>query len=45
VGKLDESYLKTNGFPIDEIVEKTGNEKYNFVEFDQKEVKGAFKIV
>ena len=44
LGKLDESYLKGNGFPVDEIKEKTKNEKYYFVEFDQKEVKGPFKI-
>lgn len=44
LGKLDESYLKTNGFPVEEIISRTGNEKYRFVEFDQKEVKGAFII-
>lgn len=44
LGKLDESYLKTNGFPVEEIKEKTKNEKYYFVEFDQKEIRGAFKI-
>jgi hypothetical protein len=45
LGKMDESYLKTNGFPVAEIVEKTGNEKYNYVEFDQKQVKGSFRIL
>jgi hypothetical protein len=44
LGKLDESYLKGNGFPVEEIKEKTKNEKYYFVEFDQKEIKGPFKI-
>jgi hypothetical protein len=44
LGKLDESYLKTNGFPVDEIIARTGNEKYNFVEFDQKQITGAFRI-
>lgn len=44
LGMNDKSYLKNNGFPVDEIVEKTGNEKYIFVEFDQKEVKGPFTI-
>ena len=44
LGKVDESYLKEKGFPVAEIVEKTRNEKYHFALFDQKEVKGAFKI-
>lgn len=44
LGKVDESYLKEKGFPVAEIVERTRNEKYVFVTFDQKEVKGAFKI-
>lgn len=44
LGLNDMSYLKANGFPIDEIVKRTKNEKYNFVEFDQKEVKGGFRI-
>jgi hypothetical protein len=44
LGKLDESYLKTNGFPVEDIIKKTGNEKYIFVEFDQKEIKGPFTI-
>jgi hypothetical protein len=44
LGKLDESYLKTNGFPVDEIIQRTKNEKYVFIEFDQKEIRGGFKI-
>jgi hypothetical protein len=44
LGKMDESYLKTNGFPVEEIKSKTGNEKYIFVEFDQKNIKGPFII-
>lgn len=44
LGLNDKSYLKQNGFPVDEIIEKTGNEKYIFCEFNQKEVKGAFMI-
>jgi hypothetical protein len=44
LGKLDESYLKTNGFPVDEIIARTRNEKYNFIEFDQKQITGAYRI-
>lgn len=44
IGLNDASYLKTNGFPSEKIMEKTGQEKYVFVEFDQKEVKGGFTI-
>lgn len=44
LGKMDESYLKTNGFPVEEIVNKTGNEKYRYVEFNQKAVFGPFMI-
>jgi hypothetical protein len=44
LGLNDYSYLKTNGFPSEDIKEKTGNEKYKFVEFDQKEVNGPFII-
>lgn len=45
IGLNDASYLKTNGFPSEEIMQKTGQEKYIFVEFDQKNVKGGFTIV
>ncbi|MDP4170147.1 MAG: hypothetical protein Q8906_06010 [Bacillota bacterium] len=45
IGLNDASYLKSNGFPSDEIMQKTGQEKYIFVEFDQKEVKGPYKII
>ena len=44
LGKLDVSYLKNNGFPVDEIIAKTGNEKYVFVEFDQKNITGPFMV-
>jgi hypothetical protein len=44
LGKVDESYLDNYGFPVEEIVSKTRNEKYTFVTFDQKEVKGPYKI-
>lgn len=44
LGVNDYSYLKTNGFPTEELASKVGGEKYKFVEFDQKEVKGAFMI-
>jgi hypothetical protein len=45
IGLNDASYLKTNGFPSEEIMQKTGQEKYIFVEFDQKNVKGGFTII
>lgn len=44
LGLNDISYLKTNGFPVEEIVARTRNEKYKFIEFDQKEVKGAYMV-
>lgn len=44
LGKLDVAYMKNNGFPVEEITKKTGNEYYKFVEFDQKEVKGPFIV-
>jgi hypothetical protein len=45
IGLNDASYLKTNGFPSDEIMQRTKQEKYVFVEFDQKTVKGGFTII
>jgi hypothetical protein len=44
IGLNDASYLKTNGFPSEEIMRRTGQEKYIYVEFNQKEVKGGFII-
>jgi hypothetical protein len=44
LGMNDLSYLKTNGFPAEEIREKVKGEKYHFVEFDQKEVKGPYMV-
>lgn len=44
IGLNDASYLKTNGFPSEEIMKRTAQEKYIFVEFDQKTVKGGFMI-
>lgn len=44
LGKMDVVYMKNAGFPVDEIQEKTRNEKYIYCEFDQKEVKGGFII-
>jgi predicted YcjX-like family ATPase len=45
IGLNDASYLKSNGFPSEEIMNRTGQEKYIFVEFDQKIVKGGFTII
>lgn len=45
IGLNDASYLKTNGFPSDDIMRLTGQEKYIFVEFDQKNVKGGYTII
>lgn len=45
IGLNDASYLKSNGFPSEEIMQRTGQEKYIFVEFDQKIVKGGFTII
>lgn len=44
LGKPDINYLKNHGFPVEEFVEKTQNEKYRFVIFDSKDTKGAFMI-
>jgi hypothetical protein len=44
IGLNDASYLKANGFPSEEIMSRTKQEKYVFVEFNQKEVKGPFMI-
>lgn len=44
LGRVDETYLKNNGFPVEEITQATGNEKYHFVVFDQKEVSKVMKI-
>lgn len=44
VGKLDESYLKENGFPVEEITKKLNRQKYHFVEFDQLNLEGPFMI-
>jgi hypothetical protein len=41
LGLMDYSYLKNNGFPIDEL---QINEKYIFRVFNQREVFGDFKI-
>lgn len=43
LGNQDLNYLKTNGFPSEEI-KALASEKYRFVEYDQKEVKGAYMI-
>lgn len=45
LGLNDESYLKQNGFPVEQIKEATKQEKYVFAEFDQKEVKGGYTII
>lgn len=44
LGMNDVSYLKSNGFPVEEITSRTKNEKYQFVEFNQKEVTGPFNV-
>jgi hypothetical protein len=44
IGLNDASYLKTNGFPSEEIMNRTKQEKYMFVEFDQKNINGPFII-
>jgi len=44
LGLNDMSYLKNIGFPVEEIKGRTGQEKYKYCEFDQKEVKGAYMI-
>lgn len=44
LGNNDQSYLKGHGFPIETIVEKTRNEKYRFVVYDNKTVEGAYII-
>jgi hypothetical protein len=44
VGKMDEAYMREAKFPMDEIRAKTNGQKYLFTEFDQMEVKGAFKV-
>lgn len=44
LGKVDESYLKNHGFPVEEIVSKTENDYYNFVVFNQKEVSEVMRI-
>jgi predicted YcjX-like family ATPase len=45
IGLNDASYLKNNGFPSEEIMQRTGQEKYIFVEFDQKTVRGGYTII
>lgn len=44
LGLSDYNYLKNLGFPDTEIREKLNGEKYKFVEFDQKDVKGVYMI-
>lgn len=44
LGVNDYAYLKTNGFPVEEMKSMTGGQKYLFCEFDQMNVKGAYKI-
>lgn len=44
IGLNDASYLRMNGFPSDEIMKRTGQQKYIFVEFDQKNVNGGYII-
>lgn len=41
----DREYFKNYGFPIEEIQERINGEKYLFCTYDNKEIKGAFKIV
>ena len=43
LGNQDLAYLKSNSFPSEEIG-SLANEKYKFVIYDNREVKGAFKI-
>lgn len=44
LGKPDYNYMKNLGFPVEDIESRVQGEKYKFIEFDQKEVKGAYKI-
>lgn len=44
LGKNDEGYLRSLHFPVDEITEKTKNEKYRFIVFDQKTVEGPYMV-
>lgn len=41
----DIEYLKNYGFPVEEMQQRIGGEKYLFCTYDNKTVKGAFKIV
>lgn len=45
LGNNDYQYLKNQGVPIEEFIARTNQEKYKFVDYDLKEVKGAFMIV
>lgn len=40
----DKEYLRNYKLPIDEMMERIGNEKYLYVTFDQMKVEGAYKI-
>lgn len=40
----DYEYLKKQGLPVENVKVLLNNEKYKFVMFNQKEVKGAYKI-
>lgn len=44
LGLNDYQYLKNLGFPSDELKAMVAGEKYKFVEFDQKDIKGVYMI-
>lgn len=41
----DVKYFKEYGFPMEDIQEKIGGEKYIFCTYDNKNIKGSFKVV
>lgn len=44
MGQHDREYFKNYGFPMEDIQQRIGGEKYLFCTYDNKKIEGSFKI-